>query len=251
MRRCKEAVDEPCARLVCAAGQVCYGPKEAAQLVTQALWQRSCEQSKMAHRFAAPSLKKREYFMPSATVSSPANTRLSATLTRTASVLGGAVLLSLASRLYLPFLGTAVPFTAQPQAVIFVAALLGPRLGGAAVLAWFAAAFSGLPVLATAVASPLSFVGPTAGYLWSYPLVAWFVGHYGRGKGLATLAIWVAAALFTLAMGTAWLSLFVGGRMAWASGVAPFLYSDLAKVVGCFLLQRMGRDTVNRIRRRA
>ena len=59
----------------------------------------------------------------------------------------------------------------QTYAVIVIAALFGARLGVITVLAWLAEAAIGLPVLAQG-ASSLAFLGPSAGYLASFPVIA-------------------------------------------------------------------------------
>src|SRR6185437_8955054 len=69
-----------------------------------------------------------------------------------------------------------VPVTMQTYAVIVIGALMGPRLGALTVIAWLSEAVLGLPVLAHGAGGVLPFVGPTAGYLFSFPVVAAFVG---------------------------------------------------------------------------
>src|SRR5437870_72067 len=51
---------------------------------------------------------------------------------RIAALVGGAVLVAAAAQVSIPLLGTPVPMTLQPMAVLLVGGLLGPRLGALA-----------------------------------------------------------------------------------------------------------------------
>ena len=154
---------------------------------------------------------------------------------RALAIAAGALALAAASQLSLPWQATFVPLSAQPQAVLLVAAVLGPRRGPAAVFAWFALGLAGGPVFANAEAAS-ALVGPKAGYLWSYPLVAALIGRAGRGGGFAAWCAWLVAAGVTLLLGTAGLSLLVGPRAAIALGFAPFWLADGLKATGTYLL---------------
>ena len=57
-----------------------------------------------------------------------------------------------------------VPLTMQTFAVAVVGAWLGTRQGVAAVVAYLALGFAGLPVFATPLCGPAALMGPTAGY---------------------------------------------------------------------------------------
>ena len=63
-----------------------------------------------------------------------------------------------------------VPLTMQTFAVAVVGAWLGTRQGVAAVIAYLALGFAGLPVFATPLCGPAALMGPTAGYLVSFPM---------------------------------------------------------------------------------
>ena len=65
-----------------------------------------------------------------------------------------------------------VPLTMQTFAVAVVGAWLGTRQGVAAVVAYLALGFAGLPVFATPLCGPAALMGPTAGYLVSFPMAA-------------------------------------------------------------------------------
>ena len=90
-----------------------------------------------------------------------------------------AVLTATAAQVSLPLPFTPVPLTLQPMVVLLGAAALGARLGALTQVLYLTAGIAGLPVFA---ASPLlpqgaaRLLGPTGGYLLSYPLAADAVG---------------------------------------------------------------------------
>ncbi|HZA46543.1 MAG TPA: biotin transporter BioY, partial [Rubrobacter sp.] len=68
-----------------------------------------------------------------------------------------------------------VPMTLQPLAVLFTGAVLGSRRGSLTLLLYLAEGAVGLPVFAGG-AGVAYMLGPTGGYLVSYPIVAGLVG---------------------------------------------------------------------------
>jgi len=126
-----------------------------------------------------------------------------------------------------------VPVTMQTLVVLLVGAVLGPRAGAAAVLAWLALSFAGAPVLAGGKAGIAAFTGPTAGYLISFPLVAFAAGFLPKGDRLAShgarLLGFLALHAAILFAGWSWLSAMIGPEAAFAAGVAPFVIGALLK----------------------
>src|SRR5215467_13712612 len=89
------------------------------------------------------------------------------------------ILTAAAAQVSIPLPFTPVPFTFQPMVVLLGAAALGPRLGMSSQILYLALGIAGLPLFA---ASPLlpqgaaRLIGPTAGFLLSYPLAAFVTG---------------------------------------------------------------------------
>ncbi|WP_263411079.1 biotin transporter BioY [Terriglobus tenax] len=139
-----------------------------------------------------------------------------------------------------------VPITMQTYAVLVVGALFGARMGVITVLAWLAEALIGLPVLAHGSAGAAVFLGPTAGYIASFPVTAAFIGWLADRKALngvaANFGAMLAGNAINLAMGAAVLAGFVGGSKAIAIGVVPFLIGAVVKAVlatgTCFAAKR-------------
>src|ERR671918_2381813 len=74
-----------------------------------------------------------------------------------------------------------VPITGQTFAVLLTGALLGSRLGAAAVIAYLIEGAVGLPFFSP-VGAPgiLRFLGPTAGYLIAFPAAAFVTGAFAE-----------------------------------------------------------------------
>jgi len=121
-----------------------------------------------------------------------------------------------------------VPITAQTLGVMLAGSVLGAKRGGLALLLFLAVVAVGAPVLSGGNGGLGVFVGPTAGYLYSWPIAAFVIG-------LLTQATWRR---FNL--GYAFLANVVGGILVvYAIGV-PFtsLYADVplgTSFVGSFL----------------
>ena len=136
-----------------------------------------------------------------------------------------------------------VPLTLQTLAVPVIGAVFGWRLGTATVLAWLAAAFCGLPVLAGG--HFIQFAGPTAGYLFAFPFAAalcgWLASKGWNGERvLLALASMLIGNLLCLALGGGWLSLSLGVDKALAVGVMPFLVgAALKSAVGAGILKAL------------
>src|SRR5207247_6936183 len=95
-------------------------------------------------------------------------------------VLFVAVATAAASQISIPLPFTPVPFTLQPMVVLLGGAALGARLGMTSQLLYLAAGIAGLPVFAASPVLPQGFarlLGPTGGYLMSYPLAALGTGY--------------------------------------------------------------------------
>lgn len=127
-----------------------------------------------------------------------------------------------------------VPITAQTFTLLTAAGLLGWKLSTLSTLLWLALGALGLPVLAGGAGGPGHFSGPTAGYLFAFPLavalVGWLVenGWNQNRISLAFTAMLLGHAV-CLGFGGAWLALTIGPIDALKSGVLPFLVGGVLK----------------------
>ncbi|HEV8261824.1 MAG TPA: biotin transporter BioY, partial [Burkholderiales bacterium] len=165
---------------------------------------------------------------------------------RIASVLFVAALTAAAAQISVPLPFTEVPFTFQPMVVLIGGLSLGSRLGLASQVLYLAAGIAGLPVFAASPALPpgmLRLLGPTGGYLMSYPIAAFAVGYlaergFDRRYATAVLAMLIGLAIIYTS-GVLWLGLFartaapipIGIRRALMTGVVPFVVPDVLKLL--------------------
>jgi len=165
---------------------------------------------------------------------------------KVAAVVAGTAVLALSSQVEVPMVP--VPMTMQTLAVTLVGALYGWRLGAITVMAWLMEAMIGLPVLAGGAAGFAHFAGPTAGYLWVFPVVAALVGWLAeRGwSGGNVVRSFLAAAMgnaLCLVVGGAYLASMIGFEQALAAGVTPFIVGAILKS-GLHAAALKGIDTV-------
>ena len=143
-----------------------------------------------------------------------------------AAIVAGSLFLTLSSYIEAPMIP--VPVTMQSFAVALVGAL-------------------GLPVLAGGAAGGAHFIGPTAGYLFAFPVagmaVGWLAeqGWNGRRPWRAFAAMLIGNGLCLL-LGAAWLAALIGLEQAVMAGIAPFLIGAVLKAgLGALTLKLMTR----------
>jgi len=130
-----------------------------------------------------------------------------------------------------------VPITGQTFAVLLTGALLGPRLGVAAVIAYLIEGAVGLPFFAPGGAPGiLRFLGPTGGYLVAFPAAAFITGAFAehgwdKRYPTAVAAMAIGSAIIFLA-GWAWYSVLTHTPpvAAFKIAVLPFLVGDVIKI---------------------
>ena len=139
----------------------------------------------------------------------------------------------------IPLYLTPVPITLQTFAVILIGLTLGPTLGFSAMLLYLAEGAAGLPVFSPhGLGGVAQLLGPTAGYLFSYPLAAAAAGivirtiRHQKARFPAAILAGVAASIFIFAMGAGWLAhlLHLSSGAAWHMAIAPFLPGEVLKV---------------------
>lgn len=136
-----------------------------------------------------------------------------------------------------------VPMTMQTLAVTMTGILLGARLGSFVTALWVAAGFLGFPTLALGNAGVAAMVGPTAGYLYSFPLIAALAAVLaGHGGVVRIFLAMLAANLVCLVVGASWLSVCIGLEKAIVVGVTPF-------VVGAFLKSVLGAALIKALKK--
>jgi biotin transport system substrate-specific component len=137
----------------------------------------------------------------------------------------------------LPF--TPVPLTLQNFAVLLVGMVLGPVAAFSAMVLYLAQGAMGLPMFTPHGPMGVArLMGPTAGFLFSYPLAAasagWVV-HAMRNVGsrfTRGIVAGVVASLFIFVCGAGWMAtlMHLNPSATWHMAVAPFLPGEVIKV---------------------
>src|ERR1700748_2921876 len=119
-------------------------------------------------------------------------TRVDSPVRWVAAVVAGSALVALCAHISVPLFFTPVPMTLQPFAVLLLGLLLDPAVAFSALALYLVEGASGLPVFTPqGPGGLLQLMGPTGGYLMSYPFVAGLVSflyrRFSRGKFVAGL----------------------------------------------------------------
>ncbi|KAB1192678.1 biotin transporter BioY [Haloferax sp. MBLA0076] len=96
-----------------------------------------------------------------------------------------------------------IPVTLQVLVVFLAGIFLGPIWGGVSISLYLVAGGLGAPVFAGGSAGFGALVGPTAGYLWSYPLAAALVGFLVHGTELGDYRVGTVRLVGAMVAGTA------------------------------------------------
>ena len=148
-------------------------------------------------------------------------------------------LMAICAHISLPLPFTAVPLTLQTFAVLLIGMALGPVAGFSSMVLYLAEGAAGLPVFSShGIGGVAQLMGPTAGFLFSYPLAAAAAGLFTRTIRLSNsnfrngLIAGTIASLPIFIMGAAWLARLqhLSLSVAFALAVAPFLVGEVVKV---------------------
>ena len=138
----------------------------------------------------------------------------------------------------IPVPAVPVPITAQTLGVMLAGAVLGAPHGFLAMLVFLALVAIGLPVLAGGRGGLSVFVGPSAGFLYAWPLGALVAGLLAEATWRRFNLAWALVAtstggiLVVYAVGIPFLSLFADVSLATAfTGSLVFVPADVVKAV--------------------
>lgn len=164
-------------------------------------------------------------------------------------VVGLSLLTGLLAQMEIKLPHNPVPLTGQTLGVLLSGAVLGLRRGFLSQALYLAEGVAGLPVFAGGAFGPVHLIGPTGGYLLSFPLAAGLLGwlvERGAGQVTSLLAVSLLASdLLILITGALWLRLLYATPFghAFVLGFYPFLIGDTLKIalVGLLLPQALKR----------
>lgn len=147
-----------------------------------------------------------------------------------------AAIIAILAQISIPLPFTGVPITMQTFAIVLTAVILGGRLGTMSVLIYILLGAIGIPVFSQFTGGFQTLIGPTGGYIISFPVVAAIIGYcsckYKKNYLMISLA-YILAVGISYIIGTIQLAFvanltFKGALMA---GVIPFIPFDIIKVV--------------------
>ena len=148
----------------------------------------------------------------------------------------GTLVLTISAKIQIPFYP--VPMTMQTLVVMMIGMILGPRLGTATLLLYFAEGLVGLPVFAGTPEKGIGLsymLGSTGGYLAGFIFAAatcgWLAQRgWDRNVWKTAGALLIGNAIIYLP-GLLWMAILFGFDkpiLAW--GLTPFILGDLLKV---------------------
>ena len=173
----------------------------------------------------------------SASAAAIGSSRTNASIRWIASIVAGSALVAVCAHISVPLFFTPVPMTLQPFAVLMLGLLLDPAAAFAALALYLVEGAAGLPVFTPqGPGGMLQLMGPTGGYLMSYPFVAALVSFVYRAvRGRRFPAGLIAAAagdILILACGALWMAVVLHQHFSavLSLSVVPFLPGDALKV---------------------
>jgi biotin transport system substrate-specific component len=165
-------------------------------------------------------------------------------------------LVAICAHIAVPLGFTPVPITMQTFAVLFLGLLFAPGPAFACLALYLMEGAVGLPVFTPhGPGGIVQLLGPTGGYLLSYPFAAAAASllyRRWRGSFLAALAASGLASMVILAAGATWLGLLshLKFSLVFAQSVAPFLPGDAVKILAAAacvsMLGSFGKDSRTR-----
>ena len=171
---------------------------------------------------------------------------------RIAVPIAGSALLAVCAHVAVPLPFTPVPVTMQTFAVMVLGLILGPIPGATAALLYLLEGLCGLPVFAPqGPGGALQLLGPTGGFLLSYPLAALLIGTLNQRLSKALRPFFAATlsgmtGLFCIfVLGTSWIIAFLhlAPMNALRASVLPFLPGELLKLIAAGAFYTSLRNT--------
>jgi len=138
-----------------------------------------------------------------------------------------------------------VPVTGQSMGPMLAGSLLGSKIGALSLIVFDLLVAAGAPILAGARGGLGIILGPTGGYILSWPIAAFVIGKIVERSGRNSLAAYILANFLggiavVYAVGVPWLAAVQGLsiKTALIEGAVIFLPGDMVKVIMASVIAR-------------
>ncbi|MCG0275248.1 MAG: biotin transporter BioY [Thermosediminibacteraceae bacterium] len=151
-------------------------------------------------------------------------------------------------RIPLPF--SPVPVTLQTLAVMLAGSLLPPKTAFLCMVVYISMGIAGLPVFSAGAAGLGALIGPTGGYIMSWPIAAYIIAFMLRKRNptflMLILSNILGGIIVVYTAGTFYLALITDMDITAAvtAGALPFIPGDLLKVLAASLLSSSLRKSI-------
>jgi biotin transport system substrate-specific component len=145
-------------------------------------------------------------------------------------LVSGVILITLGAKISIPL--KPIPITLHTAAVILLGLLYTPKMAAGSVLSYLFIGLCGVPVFTGALAGPLKFISPGAGYYYGFVVAAYVISYINNNSTnysrIFCSSIIGSAIIF--ACGVSWLALFLGDfNKAIMTGFVPFIIPGVGK----------------------
>jgi biotin transport system substrate-specific component len=151
-------------------------------------------------------------------------------------VLFGSLFMALVAQFKITLWFTPVPISLQTAGVLLIGSLFSPRIALSILLTYLGEGAMGFPVFAGAERGIAHLIGSTAGYLWSFPLVAYMIAKVRSSleNPLHHFILLCFGSFLMLTCGTLWLACLIGLQSAFTLGFYPFIPGNILKISTVF-----------------
>lgn len=144
------------------------------------------------------------------------------------------------SQISIPLPFTTIPLTMQVFAIMLSGILLGPKLGTISQIIYVLLGSIGIPVFAQMSGGMGIVLGPTGGFILSFPLIALIVGYFSKkykSKPMVFIGM-IIGLIISYTIGTLQFCFvtdmtFMAGLMAC---VIPFVAVDILKIILAYIV---------------
>ncbi|MGC9471237.1 MAG: biotin transporter BioY [Bacteroidales bacterium] len=134
---------------------------------------------------------------------------------------------------YVPWNDSLIQVTGQSFAVLGVALLLGRWIGVGASLLYLVLGVTGVPVFAGEGSGLSVLTGSQGGFMYSYPLAAWYVGRHGELEWNRNIPF----SIISLSLGTLVILFFGTVHLSFSQGFVPALRNGLMPALPGYIIK--------------